>query len=75
MIKDLGIGFGTFLKCYNYKKKPSHEVEIVNDSMLLVGASLYALVNIISREKYDEFSSRAKNNKEVDFSFQNEFET
>ena len=50
----------------------------MNDNMLLIGGSLFALVNIITREKYEKFSAKAplkKKNEEFSFQCEKDDET
>jgi hypothetical protein len=69
-IKDLGSGMGTFLKCDAFGSQGNaHGVEFSDNSILQIGASLYCLANVISREEYEKFAGSAQT---TDFSFQDD---
>lgn len=50
MIQDLGIGIGTFLKC-------AQKVQLNDNNLIQIGASLYGLINIITRAEYQKFTN------------------
>ena len=52
----MGTGIGTFLKCDNsFQKNKEASIVMEDDSVVQIGASLYGLVNIITKEQYSQF--------------------
>jgi hypothetical protein len=70
MIQDMGLGMGTFLKCDNYAVKEGGAVQVDDNSIIQIGASSFALVNVVSRSEYDKMDQTAKSS--YNFSFRNE---
>ena len=60
----MGVGIGTFLKC-------NRRVELADNNILQIGASLYGLVNIITREEYEKFTNKNNNEGKMQSSFVN----
>lgn len=57
MIQDLGFGVGTFLKCPSFQIDEQTPGSLLkNDMIVQIGANLYCLVNIITRQQYNEFN-------------------
>ena len=52
----MGTGIGTFLKCDNsFQKNKEATILMEDDSVVQIGASLYGLVNIITKKQYSQF--------------------
>jgi hypothetical protein len=55
-VVDMGAGIGTFLKC-RASNDGSLGSKLEQDMIIQIGANMYALVNILSRQQYLDFTS------------------
>ena len=52
----MGTGIGTFLKCDgSFQKDKEATILMEDDCLVQIGASLYGLINIITKEQYNKF--------------------
>ena len=64
----MGRGIGTFLKCdNNFQKNKESQIKIEDDSLVQIGASLYGIVNILTKDQYNQFQKIEQNQGDNSF--------